>query len=224
MTKASTGLVAALARGGKVLSLAEMTADDILAGVSSETKAALLASASAAASPAPTSGASDDGDPDDMGGDKDKCSKCGEPMKDGKCSKCTPTEGASAAALQIDALLEGVPLQTNASMHERVKAVASAVETDEACKGKAGLALAMLADDDYASLSASGIVKLLGKTPAVAADADAEAGGAMLAAMKQFGNPDTGNASGNANNPSKPAQAANHGWDSIHAEIRERRG
>lgn len=90
MTQASTGLAKALARGGKVLSLADMTAEDILAGVNAETKAALLASAA-------TLPVANGSMPDDEPGD-DKCSKCSEPMKDGKCSKCSPDSKADAEA------------------------------------------------------------------------------------------------------------------------------
>ncbi|QZH75366.1 MAG: hypothetical protein JY451_01700 [Erythrobacter sp.] len=43
----------------------------------------------------------------------------------------------------------------------RIQAVASAVATDKACKGKAELALQMLADDELAGVPASGLVKLL---------------------------------------------------------------
>jgi len=211
MTNASAGMATALARaGGSVIAIGEMSAVDLLASMSAEQKAAVFAAAPAPATAGVAVAAMEPGD--DTG--DEKCSKCSEPMKDGKCKKCSPDSNASAA------LIDGTPLQTNASIHERVKAVASAVEADDNCKGKAGLALAMLADDDYASLSASGIVKLLGKTPATAAaaDADGEAGAGMLAAMKAMGNANTGNSSASV------SAEANHGWDSIHADIQARRG
>lgn len=216
MSNAQTGLRNALARGasGSVLAIGEMSASDILAGMNDDQKvamAAAFAQAGASSSSASVGAASSDPEPDPNDGDEpaegDKCSECSEPMKDGKCQKCSPDSKASASAGERD----------------RIKAVAAAVETDAACSGKAGLALAMLADDDFASLSASGIVKLLGKTPLPGAsteDPEAAAGAAMFAAMKALGNPDTGNASTSA----QPQQQANHGWDKIHAEIRERRG
>lgn len=44
---------------------------------------------------------------------------------------------------------------------DRVKFVANAVATDPACKGKAAIAIKMLADPDYANVSGSGIVKMI---------------------------------------------------------------
>lgn len=210
MTQASTGLVKALARGGKVLSLAEMTAEDILAGVNPETKAALLSSAAASTPPAPAGAAGsmpEDGMPED-----DKCSKCGDPMKDGKCTKCEPDASADAGASDAVA-------KARAEERNRFNAVMSS----EYYKGREALAATMLGND---KLSADEIVTMLAAAAPSASgdDGDAKAGAALLAAMKASGNPDTGNASGNASNPSHPQQEANFGWDKIHAEIRERRG
>lgn len=220
MTEASKGLRQALARGasGSVVALAEMSIEDIMAGLSDDQKASLQAAAAPVMNTANAAGdpEPDPNDPNEPG-EGEKCSKCSEPMKDGKCQKCSPDSSASASAA------DGVALQSNASIHERVKAVATAVASDESCKGKADLALAMLADDDFASLSASGIVKLLGKAStsgSQANDPDAVAGAAMLDAMKAFGNANTGTSSASAT----PQKAENHGWSTIHADIRERRG
>ena len=62
---------------------------------------------------------------------------------------------------------------------DRVKIVAAAVASDDACKGKAGLALSLLADDDFAELNGNALVKLIGKTAVDGAEAsggDLEAG------------------------------------------------
>lgn len=203
MTKASQGLANALGRSasGEVIALAEMSVDDIIASLSDETKTALAAKLSPeanAATPAAAGdmppkkkdGASEDGDEDDMDGEGDP------PAKKSK---------AQAAI-------------SNASAHERIKAVAAAVATDENCKGKAAMALDLLADDEFVGLSASGIVKMVAKGSAAdAGDPDAAARAHMrerLAAQQ----PET-----TADNGDAPKPAANHGWDDIHAELRERR-
>lgn len=184
MTGATTGLQKALARAGSsVVAIAELKAGELLAEMTDEQRAemsAALGSASAGAEAMkPKKGHSAEHDAedgeDDTGGDD-------EPMA------------------QVSA-----PLNTNASVHERVKAVAAAVADDGPCKGKADLALAMLADDDYATLSASGIVKLLGKTPATtsaSADDEASARSAMLAAIAENTNSNV-----DATGAGKPAKA-----------------
>lgn len=174
MTTAQNGLAKALARGssGEVIALAELPVADLLASLSDEQKAEISASLSP---PAPKSAAAHpepddnepDGDPDDS-----MCPKCKEPMKDGKCSKCSNAAEAS---------------------DNRVKVVAAAVATDDACKGKAGLALQMLADDDFAELSGNALVKLIGKTAtegaeASGADPEAAARDEMKAALAAQGN------------------------------------
>lgn len=205
MSTASQGLGKALARAasGAVIALAEMSTDDILAGLSDEQRAGLSA-AIVAATPAPAAAAADpekdpnekepDSDPDDM------CPSCKQPMKDGKCSKCSPASGAEASADT-----------------DRVKAVAAAVATDENCKGKADLALAMLADDDFAGLSASALVKLVARTPVEGASASAPAGDPEAAARAEMkavisetanSNVDAAGAGANSN-----AAAASSVWD-----------
>lgn len=197
MTTASKGLAAALGRAanGAVVALAEMSTEDLMASLSDDQKIALSAGINTTIPAA--SGAKDpesepnetepDSDPDDG-----KCQKCGDPMKDGKCAKCAPDSKASAS-------------------DDRVKAVAAAVASDPACKGKAELALSMLADDDFASLSASGLVKLLGKTAAPQSSVseggdEASALAAMQAALAETGNSNI--ETGSSASQSKEASAA----------------
>lgn len=196
MTTAAQGVQKALARAGSsVVAIAEMTAADLIAAMNDDQKAELAASLAPAANaempPKKKEGCSEDGDEDDKEGDSDPG------MKDKpKCSD----EGTAKAA------------------DPRVKAVATAVATDDACKGKADLALSMLADDDFASLSASGIVKLLGKSPATAqvatADPEAAARAEMKAALSNSKNSDidpNGGASG--------SKAKASPWDRVIAEM-----
>lgn len=191
MTTASKGLAAALARtsSGAVLALAELSADELMAQLSDEQKAGLSAALPA---PAPSASA------EDMPSKKDNCSEDGDEDDLGEDSDPAPKPKSEAST-------------------DRVKAVASAVENDPACKSKAELALSMLADDDYAGLSASGLVKLLGKTPvpggsnASDADTDAAARAAMQEAIAETGNSKIDASNGGAS----PTQASNASalWD-----------
>lgn len=192
MTTAAQGVQKALARAGSsVIAIAEMTADDLIAQMTDDQKTTIAASLAPAASaempPKKKDGCSEDGDEDDKEGDTDP------EMKGQEASSATP-------ALASDS---------------RIKAVAKAVETDDACKGKADLALAMLADDDYAGLSASGIVKLLGKAPATtqAASSDTETAerAAMKAALSANKNSDV-DPSGSGTKDGKPSAGASV-WD-----------
>lgn len=202
MTEASTGLRQALLRSSSNV-VAGMSATDLLAAMSDEQKAELSAAltpaapAASAAHPEPDDN-EPDGDPDDS-----KCSKCSGPMKDGKCSKCSTASGEEASA------------QT-----DRVKAVAAAVATDENCKGKADLALAMLADDDFAGLSASALVKMVARTPVEGAaaaaaptgDPEAAARAAMQAAISETTNSNV-DATGAGASASTPAANVQSIWD-----------
>jgi len=176
-TPAQTGLAAALARtsSGAVLALAELSADDLMAQLSDEQKAGL-----SAALPAPVAASAED-----MPKKKEGCTEDGDEDDVGEDSDPAIKPKSEASA-------------------DRVKAVVSAVENDPACKGKAELALSMLADDDYAGLSASGLVKLLGKTPVSgggnASDDQSEA--AARAAMKEA-IAETGNSKIDAGNGGK---------------------
>ena len=160
MTDASTGLRKALGRSasGEVIALAEMNATDLLASLGDDQKAELAA----ALAPEPAAAAAEEMPPK-----KDGCSEDGdEDDTDGDKDK-----GPMAAASD-----------------DRIKVVAAAVENDDACKGKASLALQMLADDDYAGLNGAAMVKLLGKAniegAAASADVEGEDRAAMKAALK----------------------------------------
>jgi len=164
MTDASTGLRKALGRSasGEVIALAEMNATDLLASLGDDQKAELAA----ALAPEPAAAAAEEMPPK-----KDGCSEDGdEDDTDGDKDK-----GPMAAASD-----------------DRIKTVAAAVENDDACKGKASLALQMLADDDYAGLNGAAMVKLLGKTniegAAASADVEGEDRAAMQAALKSQDN------------------------------------
>lgn len=157
MTDASTGLRKALGRSasGEVIALAEMNATDLLASLGDDQKAELAA----ALAPEPAAAAAEEMPPKK----KEGCSEDGdEDDTDGDKGK-----GPMAAASD-----------------DRIKVVAAAVENDDACKGKASLALQMLADDDYAGLNGAAMVKLLGKTNTEGAAASSDLEGDDRAAMK----------------------------------------
>ncbi len=168
MTAATKGVQKALARAGaSVVAIAEMTTEDLIAQMNDDQKASLVAALAPAADPAKGAKAADHKEPDQMEPDDDE--------DDGKCKD-------KSGAKKKPACEDGGAKASD----PRVKAVAAAVASDDACKGKADLALAMLADDDYAGLSASGIVKLLGKQPASGAsatDPEAAARAEMQAAI-----------------------------------------
>lgn len=201
MTTASKGLQRALARGSSTVAIAEMSVADLFAEMSDDQKAELAAqitAPAAAAVPAqPAGNASDEGGDGEEEGDKKKPKK--------------PT---------------GTPDDADANASaSRVKAVAQAVATDDSCKGKGAQALAMLADDDFAGLSASGIVKLLGTLPrddhasiTEAQRAAAEASGReeMRAALNSV--PNSNIDAGGAGKPDKRA-AADAVWDRARATI-----
>lgn len=202
MTKASTGLRTALARAGSsVVAIAEMQTADLIAEMTDEQKAemsAKLVPAAEASEPKPKKGkAPDDGDGNDDEPDNDEMSE----------------EGAAAASAATPApALAADP---------RVKAVAEAVSADGPCKGKAEMALSMLADDDYSQLSASGIIKILGKSQGPSASSEDGEEGAraeMRAALSeaQNSNIDPNGAKGAA--PDK-AQAASNAWDRVYADL-----
>lgn len=181
------------------VSAEETNPDVLLAGFNEEQMKAVEAHFASKAEMKPKENCSEDGDDDDKGGDSDP-----EDKMEGK-------DGASA----------------NAST-DRVKAVAAAVATDPNCKGKADLALAMLADDDFAGLNASGLVKLLGKTPATtsaSAAAGVYAEAAARAEMKAAIN-ETGNSNIDAGNGGASAAKPNHsaGWARATARVNAQRG
>lgn len=203
MTTASKGLAAALGRSasGTVVAIADMTAADLMASLGDEQKASLAAALTPPPAIAGADGASAENMPPNK---KDGCSEDGDEDDEGGDSDpaMKPKKGAEAST-------------------DRVKAVADAVANDPACKGKAELALSMLADDDFAGLSASGIVKLLGKTPVPGAnvddaDADAAARAEMQAALAE-----TTNSNIDANVPPAGRAQANSTsvWDKAIARV-----
>lgn len=171
MTEATTGLRKALARAGNgsLVTLSELTTDDLLANLSDEQKAGVTAKLAPLLPAAETKDMPKDEDPEAEAEDEDPEAEADDDAKAGKDKK----DGYMAAGVR----------------DERVKAVAAAVASDAACQGKSDLALQMLADDDYASLSASGLVKLLAKTgggaAATEADGETQALAEMRAALKE---------------------------------------
>ena len=131
----------------------------------------------------------------------------------------------------------------------RIQIVADAVANDPACKGKAALAIQMLASDDYASVTGTGIVTLLragasAPTAQNVADARDKAMRAeMHAAINSTGNsaisPDGGGSGSQARDPwastiarmngTKPAplqasKAASGAWDNVIAKMNRANG
>lgn len=177
----------------------ETNPEVLLAGFNEEQMNAITAHLTPKAEGKPKEKSSEDGDDDD--------SEDGKPAMDSKKKAEEPDAAASAMG------------------NDRLPFIAAALANDENCKGKDALAMAMLADADYANVNASGLVKLLGKTPATtsasaAADADdksdAAARAAMLAAIDE-----TGNSNIDANAGGKPSGAANATavWDRVIARM-----
>ena len=165
MTTAQKGLAKALGRSasGAVVALAELSTAEILASLDDDKKAELSAALSPPSPPEPAAAAA----AEDMPKKKDGCSEDGdEDDAEGDSDKDTPKTPMAEAS------------------DNRVKIVAAAVENDDACKGKASLALQMLADDDYAGLNGSALVKLIGKTPIEGASASLDGEEAARAEMK----------------------------------------
>jgi len=165
MTTAQKGLAKALGRSasGAVVALAELSTAEILASLDDDKKAELSAALSPPSPPEPAAAAA----AEDMPKKKDGCSEDGdEDDAEGDSDKDKPKTPMAEAS------------------DDRVKIVAAAVENDDACKGKASLALQMLADDDYAGLNGSALVKLIGKTPIEGASASLDGEEAARAEMK----------------------------------------
>ena len=105
-----------------------------------------------------------------------------------------------------------------AASQDRIKVVAAAVSDDAGCKGKADLALSMLADDDFAALSGSALVKLIGKTPVDGASASNESPDDAARAEMQAAITSTGNSNIDANG--KPGASVQQNsasvWDQAH--------
>ena len=193
--------LAAHRAGAPAANAEETNPDVLLAGFNDEQMKAITAHLAPKAAEKPMKECSEDGDDDDSNGDSD-------PEMDSKTKKkAEDAPDASATAMGND----------------RLPFVAAALANDENCKGKDALAMAMLADADYANVNASGLVKLLGKTPATTSasadagvDADAAARAEMRAAIDETGNSDI-----NANAGVKPSGAANATavWDRVIAKM-----
>lgn len=198
MTDASKGLRTALARSaaGAVLAIGEMPTDELLASMNDEQKADLAVKLGASA-PAPAAAAMPGKDDEDG-----KCSECGKAEKDGK-PDCTCKAKADETT------------DTATASADRIKIVAAAVASDETCKGKAELALSMLADDDFATLSASGIIKIVGASASAStSDPDDAARAEMQRAI-------SANANSQIDANGKPGTSAEQSaagvWDQAHS-------
>lgn len=201
MSEASKGLRAALLRtGSSVVAIAELPTADLLAGMSDTQKAEMSAALASPAKPgaaaneaAEVTGSADEGAQADGGADD-------EGKEEGEGDEQEAPAAAAAASA------------------DRIKVVAAAVASDEACKGKAGLALAMLADDDYATLSGAAMVKIIGKTATADGESDPEAAqrAVMLAALDE-----TQNSGADASGGNGGGTKANSGavWDKAVARI-----
>jgi hypothetical protein len=125
----------------------------------------------------------------------------------------SPAPAADASEAQPEPAKSTADAAPASDAHARVKAVFAAAEM----KGREAVALAILADDEFAGLSAAAVVKMAAMTP-LASGEDAD-GKAILAAITASANANLG-----AGGEAEPRAEANHGWDAIHAELRERRG
>lgn len=202
MTTAQKGLAKALGRSasGAVVAIAEMSTAEILASLDDDKKAELSAALSPPSAPEPAAAAAAEDMPPKK---KDGCSEDGdEDDAEGDSDKEKPKPPMAEAS------------------DDRVKIVAAAVENDDACKGKASLALQMLADDDYAGLNGSALVKLIGKTPIEGASASLDGEEAARAEMKSVLQSQNGsNIAPNAS--AAPGQSANSTsvWDKAIARV-----
>lgn len=151
-----------------------------------------------------------DEDTEAMEGDEEE-----EAEADAEAGAMEPEPEAAATPAPV---AEAPAAGTAAAERARVAAVAKAVAEDKNCQGKADLALSMLADDDYAGLSASGIIKILGKQNSTTTNAASE-GAEMMAQMREQGDIDTG-----AGGDEIDAAAENHGWGKAHAKVAKRFG
>lgn len=191
MTKASNGLRKALARGqsGTVQTLAEMSNDELLAGLSDEQKTALAASLAPAAvaggTPEPEAEAEDDGDDAEMGDGKKKKAKDGEEeyMGDDKAKAATDR--------------------------------AIAVMSSEHFAGREAQATKLLGND---KLSADEIVSLLANMkPSASVDGEAAALAEMQAALKD--NKPSGIDANGAGGQTTPAMASADIWAFATAKV-----
>lgn len=69
--------------------------------------------------------------------------------------------GVSSTAHLAHTRKQAVVSVANVKPRTRIQIVADAVERDPACKGKSALALALLANDEFASVPGAGLVKMI---------------------------------------------------------------
>lgn len=190
--------LAAHRAGAPVVNAAETNPEVLLAGMNDEQIKALTEHLTPKAEMKPKKESSEDGDDDDENGDSD-------PAMDSKKKASEPDTSASAMG------------------NDRLPFIANALANDPDCKGKDALAMAMLADADYANVNASGLVKLLGKTPATSSasasagvDTEAAARAEMQAAIAEGSNSEI-----DADAGGKPSTAANATavWDRVIARM-----
>jgi hypothetical protein len=178
--------LAAHRAGVPAVNAAETNPEVLLAGMNDEQIKALTEHLTPKADMKPKKESSEDGDDDDENGDS-------EPAMDSKKKASEPDNSATAMG------------------NDRLPYIANALANDPDCKGKDALAMAMLADADYANVNASGLVKLLGKTPATSSasasagvDTEAAARAEMKAAIEEGSNSEI-----DADAGGKPSTAAN---------------
>lgn len=140
-------------------------------------------------------------------------------MANGRVAAIAELTGAELAAEmtpdQRAKLFSGLGVKAGASVGSqsgkgltRLQIVAHAVENDPKCKGKAHLALAMLADDGLAGVNSSGIVKLLQRMPSAAGN---DADGIIAEMRSYFDGYDQDDPNG---------RATTNNWDAVHSEMR----
>lgn len=195
--------LAAHRAGVPVVNAAETNPEVLLAGMNDEQIKALTEHLTPKAEMKPKKESSEDGDDDDENGDSD-------PAMDPEKKASEPDTSASAMG------------------NDRLPYVSNAILNDPSFKGKAEMAFEMLADADYANINASGLVKLLGKTPATtsaSASAGVDTEEAARAEMRSV-IASTGNSKIDANADGKSSAAANHsaGWSKATARVNRLNG
>lgn len=130
--------------------------------------------------------------------------------------------GEAETALEIEEQIMTEPTTPTALAVDTAAIVAAAntrwstVLGAEQAKGREATARALLSKTE---MSAEDIIATLTDIPVAAASGDeGEGAAAVLAAITAAGNADLGAEGGD------PPAVANHGWNDIHAEVRERRG
>lgn len=134
-------------------------------------------------------------------------------------SKAASNPSAAQFAAKVSRIPAKATAPTFTGPNGRVEALAHAVANDPACKGKAQSALALLADDDLSKVTPAGMVKLLQRAPinmALPAAATPRDGWARARQHVEY-------MRGQGEAPPRLLNDQ-HGWDKIHAKLREERG